>query len=1044
MTITWKTPAGNLLTAEEEERISSVKIEFTPTDAELIVYVNGEEQTVEGTVADPCISGSLPEGIVLRKSTGGLYILEGTLPIVNEETTYNFTLKARYIDGEDNVEYSDRYFSITVKNKQTHFDEDQEQPFEFTESIYSTARINLLNPEGNEEFVKISGKLPNGMVLADNGLIYGIPNITEEDDGIELYHFVVGIKRNDEIIFDKEFTAKVIRLSTIQEPIWITESGIIGSLNYSDVPDDNLMVKAYDANNKRLIYKLGGSNPMFPKGLWIDGLTGQIKGKCDTQASREWNFIVDVSNGEYTVSREFTLITNEITSDKNLIWDMDTLIGSYKIGDNVFIQFKTISNYPVTYTIISNNLPKGLTFKNGIITGIVDYQEVGNYTIAVEASNGYKSIQKQFVLSLVKGLGQNSVKCYLYINHENDADYNEMVGMFNRSYAYEPTNPLYKINSTPIIDICNCTCFDKTLMKHLLYFNEPLNIVWGNTLRKKYMQDDQEVYSAFYKSIIEQSPKGGLETWGGNRVYVTYDPKTSTYYLEGTKTVIDIQGKDVYRETDLIMQGQEYVVIKDKRIFIRTLDESNYYRKDNKIVIDKQEPVYVEEYQVKNIYTNKMETFYRSYILVNNQRIYVEHCEHNSLMDRDTNLYLDLTRDDVQIFISDKTVRTYIIDDKNTSLQMPSTKDIRELLNSTIYVTKNQNTNVLYDSGTQEIIDENGEYEEYTLYYDDERSTYYVKYNGEDKYVDVYAVENEGDTPVPVYASIENKDWIAEVDNKYASTTQFDNTYDNMYAETVDYKYVIDGNETRFKLVPVKVRVQYLNTDVDYQQYFVFEKGTQNLQENIIFTLSWNPEIKFIILDGVVHLIRSIDYPWMYLPENNSHIGFEKTIVLPYINDDDVQNVKVKPYIKFFDLSKESLPAWKTRIIDDWKPYTNYIEGDMFQYDNDYYIVTNQFKSTGEFIVYEDYMRKLTAREKAVYDSPYYFPTLDLFYGKPNSNADHLSKLNRKENNGYYWTGRKFCFFEVHFSPMYNNNIDNFSIDFYNYKNNRSPEFQLI
>ena len=57
-----------------------------------------------------------------------------------------------------------------------------------------------------------------------------------------------------------------------------------------------------------------------------------------------------------------------------------------------------------------------------------------------------------------------------------------------------------------------------------------------------------------------------------------------------------------------------------------------------------------------------------------------------------------------------------------------------------------------------------------------------------------------------------------------------------MYAETLDYKYVIDGNETKFKLVPVKVRIQYLNTDVDYQQYLVFEKGTQNLQENIIFT----------------------------------------------------------------------------------------------------------------------------------------------------------------------------------------------------------------
>lgn len=1041
MTITWNTPAGNLLTAEEEYKFSRLYIEFEPAEAELIVYKDGEETVVDGTVENPCISGSLPSGVVLTKIRDGRYSLDGILPIVNEETVFNFTLKARYIDEYENVEYSDRYFSITVLNKQTQFDDEQEQPFEFTESIYSTARINLLNPEGNEEFVKISGKLPRGMVLADNGLIYGIP----EDDGEEQpYHFVVGIRRNGEIIFDKEFTATVLKLSTLQEPIWITESGLIGSLNYGDTPDKTLMVKAFDPNDKELTYALTPGY-ILPEGLWIDISTGQIKGKCDSQYSRTWNFNVSVTNGEYTVKRDFSLITNEISSDKNISWDMDTLLGTYKIGDNVFIQFKTISNYNVTYTILSNNLPRGLSFKNGVITGLVDYQDLGNYIIAVEATNGYKTIQKQFIMTLTKGLGKNSLKCYLYINHEYDSDYNEMVGYFNRNYAYEPTNPLYKINASPMIEICNCTCFDKILLKYLLYFNESLNVEWGKTIRKRYLQDNYEVFSAFYKEVIEQTPKGGIESWGGNRVYVTYNPDSSTgYYKEGTTTEIDVTGKSIYRETDLVINGQEYVVIKSKKVYIRTLNESNYYRKDNYVVIDKTEPIYVEEYQERNKYTNKIETHYRNYILDNGEMVYIEQCENGMIMDRDTNEYLQLNRDNVQIFTDENYVRSYIIDDKYTSLAMPSTKDIREALDSTIYVTKNQNKNVLYDSGSQEIIDENGDYEEYTLYYDDERETYYVKYNGEDKYVDVYAVNDEHNNPTPVYASIENKGWIDMVDNQTASTTEFENTYDNMYAEPVEYHYIIDGNETRYKLVPVKVRIEYLNTDVDYQQYLVYEKGTQNLQENIIFTLSWNTEVKFIILDGQAHLIRSIDYPWMYLPENNEQIGYDKKIVLPYISDDDVNNINSKPYIKFFDSSKESLPAWKTRSVPEWKPNTSYIEGDMFQYLDVYYIVTNEFKSGSEFVIYSEYMRTLSPREKESYDKPYYYPTLNLFYGKPDSNLMNLSRLNNKESDGYYWTGRKFCFFEVHFSPLYNNNIDNFSIDFYNYKNNRSPEFQLI
>ena len=90
------------------------------------------------------------------------------------------------------------------------------------------------------------------------------------------------VKRDGKIIFDKEFTATLLQLSTIKEPIWITESGLLGSLNYGDIPEKTLMVKAFDPNEKELTYHLTPGY-ILPEGLWIDNSTGQIKGKCDSQ-----------------------------------------------------------------------------------------------------------------------------------------------------------------------------------------------------------------------------------------------------------------------------------------------------------------------------------------------------------------------------------------------------------------------------------------------------------------------------------------------------------------------------------------------------------------------------------------------------------------------------------------------------------------------------------------------------------------------------------------------------------------------------------------
>ena len=205
-----------------------------------------------------------------------------------------------------------------------------------------------------------------------------------------------------------------------------------------------------------------------------------------------------------------------------------------------------------------------------------------------------------------------------------------------------------------------------------------------------------------------------------------------------------------------------------------------------------------------------------------------------------------------------------------------------------------------------------------------------------------------------------------------------------------------------------------------------------NLQENILFTLSWNPSCKFIILDGKVHHVDVINKPWMYVPEINEMIGYPTKIVLPYISDEDIIEEDNKNYVLFFDEENESLPLWKTKEIESWKSNQSYITNDVLQYNGIYYVVLNNFTSTNIFD--ETNMRRMTETEVSEYSKTYYFPTLDLFYSYPNTNLLALSNLNNLESKSGFWTGRKFVFFELHFKPLYNNNIDNFSVDFYNHE----------
>lgn len=912
MAINWITAQGILLKDYEEAPVNNIFIQVEPT-----------------TSIIKKIAGEYPLNMDLVYVEPGKYQListTGKLPIVNEETTYYFTLRA---ENED--EHSDRWFGITILNKQTDWDM-PETYFEYSETSYVSLQMKLLNAQGNEEFFKISGEMPPSLLINKSGLIYGI---VDEQDKEKTFYFTIGVRRDDNIILTKDFSIKVVKLSSLNEPIWITEAGFLGVLEYDE--SSNLFVKAYDPNGLPITYTLSTSgNDNLPPGLSLDENTGKITGRLSTRYTDTWNFTINVTNGDYTVSRDFYINTNVISENNKIEWVSESLLGNIAIGNNVYIQLETNSKKTVNYTIVSGNLPAGLSFlSTGSINGVLEYQEIKPYSFIVEASNGSNVIQKEFTINVIKGLGQNALKCFYYINNEYMVEYNEMKNSFDTETAYQPLNSKYDINTKPRLDICTLNCFDKILLKHILNFNSTDSYHWKRTVK----QDFNNIYSVYYKELQEVNSDSNTYHINGNKTFIKQSKTSPTGWVtEYGNTPIQPNST---LGNDWIDGKKYYINSFNEKIYIEFLNDSMYYEIETLKIVPFGTPIFKEQKTFQN------ELIEYLYILNNENKIYVTQAADNQLLNIETQTVLSDTKENIEVLQDERTRRWYFIPDSSLNIVPASVTGIRDALNTQIFVEKNNNLNVVYDVATQVIINGIDTSKKFIIKWDNERKTYYTEFNGEEVYLDVYAVLETDPTKTPIQ---------------------------------------VEGfiNGTNYQLV--RVWQQFNNTDVDYLNYLVYEKGTNKLEENIIFELDWNKGSEFIIQNGVVHFISYIDTPWMYKPELNESVGYGEEIVLPYILDYDVRDINSKPYIYFFDKENESLIEWKNR----------------------------------------------------------YYPTLDLFYSIPNTNVVSLSNLNQQERDGKYWTGKKFVFFEVTFEPIYNKNIDIFSIQFYNHNQEYSPEFQLI
>lgn len=997
MAIQWITPEGLIIDNYENNYV------------EVIIKLTNENE-LELTK----ISGTLPDGLFIESLGNNEFLLKGTLPNITEETKYYFTLNAY-----DNItnENSQQYFLIINKLQPTTWKE-QQDTFQYYEFEYVNIKLLLENPQGNESFEKISGSLPSSLLLSKDGLIYGtLDEIINEST----YTFMVGIKRNNEIILSKQFNIIVKKINSSNTPIWISDEGNIGTINYNE--ESTLFISAIDSQNRPLTYTLLDDN--LPQGLSLNSSSGKIEGICLTKYNIDWEFSVSVTNGIETIQRKFIISTNVLNNNDKIEWITDNYLGEIAIGEYFQKQLEITSTKKTIFRLIGGTMPKGLTLlSSGLIQGKIIYQDTQDYTFLIEANNGVSFSQKYFNINVKQGiLNKNSVNAYFYINNEHLYEYNDLKSNFNINNAYNYSYEKYRVPLKPRVDLCVCKTFDKILLRYLLSnINTPITFNWKYTKKEDFYVNDNIEYSVYYKSLLEEPYNSYTHNYFYQPYNKKYIDKDVSYVYAGTNINViptsEIIEDYVYNETtnqydkvnyfidennekiyvDIIIiyyeegthnkitptsnvwfetsGGEPYIINNDKQILIGYAGKNNFYIENTNEVISLNEKIYTRA----DIINNKLIIY--NYIIKNNEEIIVNPILNDIIYDKETNIIIG-NLEDYTIYKKDITKRYYYYIGETYNVFTSSIDYIRNQLNKKFIVEKLNKKNVYYKTGTQELVDEEYTKKEYIVKWSEEKQSYYIELIDGFVFFGIYVRNpyNEVEEYVPVYALINNtKNYYCG--NAIVNIDEMTHNGGSASTTQQDFNYFINGNDSSYEIKELTIKPDNESELVDYHYYMVYKKGTLDVLKNKLFSLEWKPDIKFICNDDDFYMVSKIDNPYIYKAENNSEFGFNKTIVLPYITDDDVNEDMT---VQFFDKNNEILPEWKKT----------------------------------------------------------YYPTLDLFYSKPNTNVTVLSKINNKEDKGEYWNGRKFIFYELHFEST-DGSFDTFSINFYHHTNLNSPEFQLI
>jgi len=418
----WNTSSGSI----------GAYVEGTAINFQFSAVPSATDATLQYSV----LNGQIPAGLSL--SSSGL--LSGTLAVSAITYTNNFTIRLKQYRDNVYVGFSDKSFSITVSGESVpRFTTVTGNLGTFNDCTWISVTLNYqsLDKTADIKIDLIDGELPPGLQLNSNGTITGYaepPLNSNNQPTAKTYSFVLKISSDTQfsttpftitVVNQRSvagFTARKPAIFNLNRPITVTEddeyysyylsTADIGTY-YQNTPFKFKLI-GHEFGEQNIQYHVSGLSGVGT--LTYDSTTGWISGNLPTVNNNllTVNISAYVSNGSLNsdpINLKF-VVKGNISTD--IAWDTSSDLGIITNGEISTLGVRAVSlqNLPLTYTLVSGTLPRGLSLLlTGEIAGRVAFEPTSSlqaknseiiYTFTIKASSTtYSFVQstKEFTLT---------------------------------------------------------------------------------------------------------------------------------------------------------------------------------------------------------------------------------------------------------------------------------------------------------------------------------------------------------------------------------------------------------------------------------------------------------------------------------------------------------------------------------------------------------------------------------------------------------------------------------------------------------------------
>ena len=182
-------------------------------------------------------------------------------------------------------------------------------------------------------------------------------------------------------------------------PVFLTQSGSLGI--YTEESPISIQIATTDDEGDSLTFTV--SSGSLPPGLTLNSSTGEISGTPSTSlASASYSFTITVADANNSATRNFSISI----VDRAPTWQTEQNIAERFIKDTPYTKTLVAVDddaQPVSYSIISGNLPAGLTLSSstGQISGTPTESITKIFTVRASTPSGEYS-DRQFTLKNIE------------------------------------------------------------------------------------------------------------------------------------------------------------------------------------------------------------------------------------------------------------------------------------------------------------------------------------------------------------------------------------------------------------------------------------------------------------------------------------------------------------------------------------------------------------------------------------------------------------------------------------------------------------------